>query len=308
MTVALESGTIRTAPRARPCRTTRRSTRARLRPAVLLACTALATVGQSDLASGQQIRGLVLEVTARRPLVEAAVTVLDDRDRQVLQVLTDSAGRFSAALPRAGAYALRVERLGYMALHTEPFEIETAEVIDLEIVAGIEAVPLTPLVVTARRRDVPLGHPDFYRRVERGRSTGWGRFFTREDIERSSFIRTTSLLMNVPAIRLIYTRDGRVLLGASERGGLNCRAAVYFNGMEINPSAGLDQFGLDELEGIEVYRSSNEIPVELARPGVCSAVAFWSRVGSPEGAPLSLRRILIGGAVLTGIVLFGFLN
>ena len=306
MTVALESGTTRTAPHAFSSRAMR-CVRP-LRIAVLLASAALAPLIRSDTVSGQQIRGTVLEVTTRQPLVEAAVTVLDDRDREVLQVLTESAGRFASALPRGGTYALRVEKLGYMALHTEPFEIETAEVIDLEIVVGIEAVPLTPLVVTARRRDVPLGHPDFYRRAERGRQTGWGRFFTREDIERSSFVKTTSLLMNVPAIRPVYTRDGRVLLDASERGGLNCRAAVYFNGMEINASEGLDQFGLDELEGIEVYRSTNEIPVELARPGVCAAVAFWSRVGSPDGAPLSLRRILIGGALLGGIVVFGFLH
>jgi hypothetical protein len=264
--------------------------------------------GSADDLAAQQIHGTVVESVGQQPVPDVLISFLDGNDKFVLQVLTDSSGRFASALPGAGSYSLRVEKLGYMALHTETFPLATREILELEIVVGVEAVPLTPVEVAARRREPPRGHPDFHRRVERGRQMGNGRFFTREDIEQTAFVKTTSLLMQVPGIRLVYAQDGRVLLGVSGRGGYNCRPAVYLNGMEISASADLDQLGLDELEGVEVYRWPTEIPVELARPGVCSAVAFWTRVGDQDGQPFSARRLLVGGAMLTGLLLVGFLR
>jgi len=251
----------------------------------------------------QQIRGTVVEANGGAPIADATVTLFDQRSAQILQLLTDSAGRFASILQRAGTYSLRVEKLGYGTLHTDTFAIGPSEVLELRIVVGIEAVQLMPLEVTARYHEF-RHHPDFHRRVEWGRQTGFGRFITREEIDRTAFVRTSSMLMQVPSIRLVHARDGSVYLGVSERGAFNCRSAVYVNGMEIDQAFGLDELSLDELEGVEIYRWRNEIPAELARPDVCSVVAFWTRVGTRDQS-WSWRRVLAGAAMLTGLVLFG---
>jgi hypothetical protein len=253
--------------------------------------------------AAQQIRGTVLQANDTAPIANAAVAVIDDRGSQILQVPTDSSGRFSSKLQRPGAYSLRVEKIGYRTLHTDTFEIGTSEVLELRILVGIEAIPLTPLEVTAWYRD-SRAHPDFLRRVDWGRKTGFGRFFTRQDIERTAFLRTSSMLMQVPSIRLVHDRNGSVSLGVSERDALNCRSAVYLNGMEVHGSFGLDDLSLDQLEGVEIYRWRSEMPLDLAPSDVCTAAAFWTRVGTPNPRR-GWRSILAPGTVaLAGIVLF----
>lgn len=254
----------------------------------------------------QQIRGTVVETNDGGPIAAAAVTVFDVRDSLALQVPTDSMGRFSSVLQRAGIYSLRVEKIGYRTQQTDTFEIGPSEVLALRIVLGIEAVPLTPIEVTARYH-VSRAHPDFHRRVDWGRQSGFGHFITRDEIDATAVMRTSSMLMRVPSIRLVHARDGTIYLGVSERGTYNCRSAVYLNGMEISQAFGLDELGLDEIEGIEVYRSPSEIPTDLAGPGVCSVVAFWTRVGIP-GGKWSWRPVLAGAAALTGLLLYGFLR
>lgn len=235
-------------------------------------------------------------------MADAAVAVLDGRGSQIVQVVTDSSGRFSSTLENSGVYSLRVEKIGYATQHTDAFEIGTSEVLELRILIGMEAIPLTPLEVTARYR-ASRAHPDFLRRVDWGRRTGFGRFFTREDIEQTAFVRTSSMLMQVPLIRLVHARDGNVYLGVSERGSLNCRSAVYLNGMEMHRSFGLDDLSLDELEGVEIYRWRSEIPLDLARPNVCSAVAFWTRVGTPNQRRGWRSILTAGGVVLVSLTL-----
>jgi hypothetical protein len=256
--------------------------------------------------AAQQIRGAVIEEYGGGPMASADVAVVDVRDSLILRVRTDSSGLFSSTLPRAGVYSLRVEKIGYRTQQTDTFEIGPSEVLELRIVISIEAVPLTPIEVTARYR-VSRAHTDFERRVESGRRSGLGHFFTRKDIDGTAVMRTSSMLMRVPSIRLVHARDGTVYLGVPERGTYNCRSAVFLNGMEISQSFGLDELGLDEIEGIEVYRSPIEIPTELAHPGVCTVVAFWTRVGIPNRT-FSWRPVLAGAAALTGLLLYGFLR
>lgn len=282
------------------------ASRATRRIVALLPYSALAvwfwTCVATPLAA-QQIRGIVLQANDGGPIADAVVAVIDDRGSSILQVPTDSNGRFASRLQREGVYSLRVEKIGYRTLHTDTFEIGTSEILELRIVVGIEAIPLTPLEVTARYSD-SRAHPDFLRRVDWGRRTGFGRFFTREDIEQTAFVRTSSMLMQVPSIRLVHARDGSVYLGVSDHGSPSCRSAVYLNGMEMHASFALDDLSLDELEGVEIYRWRSEMPLDLARADVCTAVAFWSRVGTP-GQRRGWRRILVGGVALAGLTLFG---
>lgn len=272
-----------------------RQDRLTLRPPVIVALTVAASMftGTAGVAA-QQIRGIVVEAGSRQPVANATLTLLDHAGRRLLRLTTDSAGAFTAALPRAGDYALRVEKYGYEALDTEPFPVTLEEVLELRIFVGVDVVELAPVEVTARRREPPGPQPAFWRRLYWGRQTGEGRFFTREDIRNTGLIRTSSLLRQVPP---------------SMQGGLNCRSALYLNGMEIRVHIPIDDLvTLDDLEGIEIYRRRSEMPIELASADVCSAVVLWTRAGYDEkvSAP-GWRRTLAVGAALTGAILVGML-
>lgn len=249
---------------------------------------------------------MVVEANDRQPVPDAGIVLLDEGGSERVQVVTDAEGRFGSALPAAGRYSLRIVKLGYRTLVTETFEVRTDEILELEVRLGIDAVPLDPLQVTARR-SISRANPVFERRVEWGRQSGFGRYFTKDEIERRAVLRTSTLLMEVPSIRLVHDRFGNAYLGVAERGGYNCRSAVYLNDVEISQSQGLDELSPDMLEGIEVYRWRSEMPAELATQGVCSAVAFWTRAEVSDRG-WGLKRILIGGALAAGLVAIGFLR
>lgn len=252
---------------------------------------------------------MVVEEGTAQPLAVVFVWVHDREGVSLALIETDETGRFAATLPRAGAYALRVHKFGYQPLETEHFEVANDEELELHIVIAVQAIALDPLEVTATRGIAPGTHPDFQRRIAWGRQTGSGRFFTRDDIENAGLLRTTSLLMTVPAVPLRYTRDGRVLLAASMRGSPSCRPAVYMNGAEVSNLAGLDDLvTLEELEGVEIYRWRNEMPTELAWGDVCSAVAFWTRSRhQPPGRIAFWRRLVVAGGLVAGALLAGAL-
>lgn len=247
----------------------------------------------------------MFEQGTARPLAVVFVWVHDRDGASLALIETDSTGRFSAALPRPGAYALRVHKFGYQPLETEHFDVAADEELELHVVIAVQAITLDPLEVAATRDVAPGTHPDFQRRIAWGRQTGSGRFFTRGDIENTGLLRTTSLLMTVPSVPLRYARDGRVLLAPSMRGSPTCRPAVYLNGAEVSNLAGLDDLVmLDELDGVEIYRWRTEMPTELARGDVCSAVAFWTRSRhQPPGQVGFWRRLAVAGGLVAGALL-----
>ncbi len=82
----------------------------------------------------EAVTGTVAEADGR-PVLGALVAVEDEEDRRLRSVLTDDAGRFHLPLPGPGTYRLRVERLGYRAVVTDPFTVAEGEVVrrDLEV-------------------------------------------------------------------------------------------------------------------------------------------------------------------------------
>jgi outer membrane receptor for ferrienterochelin and colicin len=128
------------------------------------------------------------------------------------------------------------------------------------------------VVSYTRRPPGPLG--GFY---ERARRRAFGAFVTREDIERRNPFQTTDLLRTMAGIQLTPARFGN-RYHVRMRG---CAPRVFLDGIQIR-MVGLtidDLVRPNELEGIEVYRSSAETPGEFTSPGGCGAIALWTRRG-----------------------------
>ncbi|MGH7500214.1 MAG: carboxypeptidase regulatory-like domain-containing protein [Longimicrobiales bacterium] len=264
--------------------------------ALAVALTATAPVSSS----AQIINGRVFEAGSDRPIVGALVTVMAS-GRSELRTESDSLGFFQAPMPRPGAYAIRVERLGYATTDTDTLSVRADETVEIAIRLGVTPVRLEPVMVIERRSS--MRRSEFQRRMDAGRQSGLGVFMTRDEIERTGSPSVTGVLLRAPLVSL-GRGGGPVMLS---RGG--CTPTLYLNGSRMVFASGesLDDRIIPEmLEGVEIYRNETELPFEFTGIGQCGAILFWTRAGEPgrRGA----WRILVGGAAFFGMMILFVTN
>lgn len=255
-------------------------------------------------ASGQSVRGFVVEAGPGTPLVGAEVELMAGPGTEAtsLRATTDTLGKFVISPPEPGRYRLRVTHPGYRTYETDSVDVGSGEIVSVEVRMGANAIPLEPLVVTARSRS-PMS--DFERRRSTG---GFGRFFTREDIEARNAPRTTELLRGVSGLTVAQARRGRTSMLLMRSGLGLCQPALWVDGHLVDQNRGstIDDVLLPStIEAVEVYRSSAEAPVQYVT-GPCGVVLFWTRRGTSEGGqPWHWKRLLAGvGAAVGLIILF----
>ncbi|HEX2166440.1 MAG TPA: carboxypeptidase regulatory-like domain-containing protein, partial [Longimicrobiales bacterium] len=263
--------------------------------AMLVIALAIPTVVQ-----GQAIYGTVVDDTARGPVDGAEVDLLHE-GAAVAGTVTDSLGRFTIAAPRAGTYGLVVRHAVFMTYQVDSVTLGTGESVTLQIRLGRQAVPLEPLVVTARRSRRGLAGFDERRRA------GFGHFIVREDITTRAAGQLTDVLRNVPGLSFRRLRRGGVL--TQMRGGASgrCAPAMWVDGIQMQESeqSTLDQiFAPDMIEAVEVYSSHATAPAQYVS-GTCGVILFWTRQGSgAEGTPWQWKKVLAGaGAAVLVIIL-----
>jgi len=258
------------------------------------------------VAGAQVVVGTVREEGSRAPIPDAEV-VLSARiaGGAPARAVTDSAGAFRAGLSGTGSYTVRVTRIGYVTFVSEPFAVAGGETVALEIRLGRNAIPLDPLIVTARTTDSRLA--GFH---ERRHARFFGRYLTREDIDSRPATRTTDLLQSVPGVTLQRVRargrgDRSLIMMRGPAG--NCEPAIYIDGLRVQQSADAsidDALNPDMIEGVEVYTSSAGAPSQFVQPGACGLVLFWTRQGDATSGPrLNLKRAVIGAAFVAAILL-----
>lgn len=212
------------------------------------------------------IRGVVTD-TLGRPIRGAGVLI----EPQGAAARSDSTGAFALRVA-AGAAELIVRSIGYGALRhalllvggdDQRFEIELPSV----------AVVLDAFRVESRTPYLPPGAPaylsDFYRR----QSTGLGRYFTREDIQR--FGTVAGLLSSVPGVRTSTNATLRLtgIHMARCGAGIGDRVQWFVDGV---PVVGVPEVADFEIVAIEVYRGPSLMPPE-AIGNACGAVYLWLR-------------------------------
>ena len=253
----------------------------------------------------QAITGVVVEDSTKVPIAGATVTALGSGGGSPRSVQTDSTGKFRIALD-SGVYRLRVEQPGYLTVNSDTVSLDEDDVVTVELRLARQAIPLEPLVVTAR---VDRRIAAFYQRV---RKSGWGRFMTRADIERLSGLRPTDLVRQMHGVRVVGVSPCRgcgeqnviFLSGAGPGGSNQCAPTVFIDGMEVKQDAlsPLDTMVMtDQLEGIEVYTEPGTVPNEfMSVRNNCGVVAFWTR---PAEGKFSWKKMAIGAGIALLLVL-----
>lgn len=230
------------------------------------------------------------------PVVAAEVELLSSGQRAV----TDRDGRFRFAEVRPGEHELRVRRLGHKSA-TRRVVVEAGKVNTADVELQRAAAELSEVVIEGRRVKVPPRYGAVYERAARG----WGKLFTREDIEQRNPSDLKALLATLPGVQ---TNDRGVTfqrcqadlhnLSAALSGGSGSRSTlsakrrpgnvqVYVDGLRLTWTTDDQQAEADAdrvisrihpstIEAMEVYTGVARIPAEFLSDA-CAAIVIWTK-------------------------------
>lgn len=242
----------------------------------------LATLLAAAPAAGQEVHGVITDAGDQSPVPTVEVFLLDEVGEVRAQAVTDSLGEFHIQAPAPGRYQLRVSRIGYATRTTAPFEVGRGEVVTLEIELSTEALQLEPLEAVERKRERAPGLAHFYDRAEHVRKSGTGRIYFREDLQQYGSVYG---LYRMQPIRS------------------SCPLTVLLDNLPVSDPRDLEFLAQsDRVEGVEVYRSRYQFPLEYASYQACSLMLVWSRPA--VGTGLSIKKLLLAtGAAAAFFVL-----
>ncbi|MEZ4456681.1 MAG: carboxypeptidase-like regulatory domain-containing protein [Gemmatimonadales bacterium] len=244
----------------------------------LLSVTLLGTLAAQDRAG--VIAGVVTDGTNR--LAQASVEIFGRKG--VITTGTDGAFRFDS-LPK-GVFWLRVRRIGYAPV-TFASNLARGEHKDYQVELEAMAYELPELLVQGgmtRQR---------YTEFRWRQRSGWGKFFARDDIDRVKPFDLIALVQQglpfVSRWRLEqpnwFTPEpitAGYFPAAGYRSRLSnrsdCYPSVSVNGSAPWPGNSLSDYGLEDVEAVEVYRGMH-VPIEFQgyRMTGCGLVVLWLR-------------------------------
>jgi hypothetical protein len=226
-------------------------------------------VGGVSTAAAQQdtlatITGIVRSARDGRPLSDVLVAV-----KGAFSV-TDSTGRFYITRLPAGRYALHLEYAGQRGAEDYEVAVGSGRRLDLSILLDAKVVDLAPIVVEAAASDYALSLAGFYARRDRG----FGRFVTRDDIDRRRPANLSMMLTGTGVLmRCVRTHCTPVRVSSGRR----CAVSVFLDGLKVD-NYNIDMIPPEDVLGVEVYRQGADTPAEFSRWSAdCGAVVIWTK-------------------------------
>ena len=235
-------------------------------------------------APAQTLRGNVVEDVTRNPLDNALITLLDSRGREMGQVRTrtDSSGRFIVHGPAPGRYSLRVTRIGYSPLTSDPIDLFGGDVANVTLAMSSVPQRLGSVTVSAKGR---IGTYELMSAVgfDLRRSRAVGRFLDSTALAEFKKSPAQQFLVDHGGLGIQYLNVDAAVAGmgrrqaSAERNRTNPDSLVMVNGLTPDrrirtcaPEVWIDGFltinqgrlmGLaaNQIHGVEVY-SHRELP------------------------------------------------
>ncbi|MBK92622.1 MAG: hypothetical protein CME27_09330 [Gemmatimonadetes bacterium] len=235
--------------------------------------------------AGQTLRGRILDSETRDPVRLAYVGLLTEGESMAVATLADTAGFFEITAPDPGPYFVYISRSGYETIMDGVFELGYKAELDVRI--GMKPLPIELDEVLV---EIERGTADFLERngfYERA-ITGRGVLMLREDIERFAINRVSDVMRRIP---LLDIDDSRPLAGPESfrnpeirvvRNGQYCSPTLYIDRNLVNSgSLGSvrpdDYVSVVEIDAIEVYARSSEVPVGFDEINNCGVILIWTR-------------------------------
>jgi hypothetical protein len=255
------------------------------------------------IVAAQQIQGVVVEDSTKRPIAEVRIELLAADGTVRDSTLSTSTGWFELSARSGGEFVLRASHPAYTSVATIAVTVDSIRPLTVVLRLSGGPIPLEPVIAKGIARDPR----NAYR--ERARRGAFGRFITRADIDRIGGYTISHILRMTPEVRIERVMDGAfVNEGVFMRSfGDLCVPSVYLDGTLVPTGLVIsinDLLSAEEVEGIEVYRSSLTAPLEFRAPAFgsaneqCGVIVLWSR--QLPRLPLTLKRIFFT-AVLVSI-------
>jgi hypothetical protein len=239
------------------------------------ALAAILSAGAAMPLDAQIIRGRILEEPSNRPISGASVALIGAiTPRVAATTRSGNDGGVSLQAPAPGIYRLLTELPGYRTAVTPAFELFPGDQVDVNLRLLSDTARLRPITVTANSRQNNNRLAGFARR------NAFGRYITRDQIDRTHPIFVSDLLRTVPGIQVVPSPRA---FGFNVLTTEGCRPAIYLDGLHY-PLMGetIDQIvNPNDVDSIEVYAHAAEVPPEYLGPGSnCGAIVIWTRRGS----------------------------
>ncbi|MEZ4457151.1 MAG: carboxypeptidase regulatory-like domain-containing protein [Gemmatimonadales bacterium] len=240
------------------------------------------------------LRVAVTAAEGGRPVEGALVTLLPGSDTTRM----DASGKGVVAGLPEGHHLLEVKALGFEA-QQRVVEVSRRDTTTVALALAPSAQMLTTLEVAA---DAPRRVHPMMAGFEERRKEGLGHYFTLEQLQSRPQSTVSDVVRMSPGIRLVPRPspcNGYAAAGSRTQSGLPrycqgvpmldaCYFAVFVDGMNIwnarlsEPPPDLNEFRVDDLEGIEVYAGPAQLPAQYHLSGAdCGAVLIWHRVSAP---------------------------
>jgi hypothetical protein len=190
-----------------------------------------------------------------------------------VHAITGDSGEFRIAGLPSGAVVFNVRRIGFeSASFTAVLKPGKTQRAKFSLTPTAQALPVMAVSDTATKTH---WLDDFARR----KSTNRGTFIGRAEIERRGARNGTDVVRTVPGVRLIPRRGGignQVVMTRGD-GPRQCVPQMFVHNMPY--SGTLDDFIAEDIEAVEVYVGTSEVPAELdkAGKGICGAIVVWTR-------------------------------
>lgn len=240
-------------------------------PARTLAFAASLLVLASVAARAQAPRALVglVRDSSGRGIPSAEVRARGN----IIVARSDDSGRFHVLQMPAGARGVFVRRLGFaparVLIPTSPGNTDSVDVVLTAVVAVL------PSMVALAQHD-SLSHEvlaDFWAR----RARGFGKFITRDDIDRRGGIHFVDLVRSVPSVTVQNSR-GKQEIRFSRSVIRDCPPQYWVDGIPIQGGSA-EEFFPDNVEAIELYSSpANTPPQFVTRSMTCGTIVIWTRL------------------------------
>jgi hypothetical protein len=185
-------------------------------------------------------------------------------------------GRFTIADLPAGTQTVEARYVGY-APARRTVNLVSGHTVATTITMSERADVLDEVTVYGAARQLQNHLAAFNQR----RKLGFGRFITREDIEKQKPLRFTDLLRSTPGLRLVATGGLNYAIVASHgtMSGGACRPLIFIDGVALANSDGLDMMvEPQEVAAVEIYNGVGETPPQFrgGLRGECGSIAIWT--------------------------------
>jgi len=194
----------------------------------------------------------------------------------VVVAITNDSGRFHVGQMPIGARGVFVRRLGF-APQRVPIRtslegsIDSVEVVLTAVVQSLAAVVAQDPHDSLSRKVLA----EFWER----RARGFGKFVTRDEIERKGASRFVDVVRSVPSVTIMSAR-GRsdIRFRGAAFGSRDCPPQYWLDGIPLE-RGGADEFTPENVEAIELYPSAATTPPQFnTRSATCGTVVVWSRL------------------------------